>query len=80
MRKDVFALGLLVEVLVVVAMGSKQVVEFLDEAADGRNELDESFGNEDDTKVIALGSTISHDVGNMLDNLVEGLVLSLYLF
>lgn len=76
-REDVLALSILVEVLVIVAVSSEKVVEFLDEAADGGDELDESFRNEHCTEVVALACAVSNGCCNLLYNLVECEILFL---
>ena len=79
MIKDIPALCVLVKMHVICPMSSQQIVQFLDQSADGRDELDKTFRNQHDTEVIALRCTMSHDIGNILDDIVQSLVLGLNL-
>ena len=80
MGDDIFALSSLVEVSVVVAVSSEQVVEFLNQTAYGRYELDKSLGDDDSTIVLATSSACSDDGTYLVDDLVEGEVSLLHLF
>ena len=79
MGDDIFALCVLVEVLVVVAVSGEQVVELVDEAANGRNKLDETLRDENHAEVVAFLCALCHCRGNLLNNLVESHVLGLNL-
>ncbi len=58
----------------------EQVVEFGDEVLHGRNELNETFGDEDSTEVVAVFSTFCNDVGYIVYNILKSLVLSFNFF
>ena len=62
MIKDISALCVLVKMHVIRPMSSQQIVQFLDQSADGRNELDETFRNQHDTECVALRCTMSHNI------------------
>ena len=53
MSKDVLTLCVLVQILIIITVSGEQIVQFLDETTDGRNKLDKTFGNENNTEVIA---------------------------
>ena len=78
--QDIGALGVGIQVFIFGTVHGEQVVELVDEAADGRNELNKSLGNEHHAEVVALFGTAGHGVANLLHHIVEGQVLSLHLF
>lgn len=67
----------LVHLLYGVFVCAKELVEFADEALELGDELDEAFGDKDDTEVVAVGSTRFHDAGNVFNNLVEAHIVCL---
>lgn len=78
MGEDILLLLIGLEVLVLLTVGSEQVVELVDETADRGDELDEALGDEDNTEVVASSSTVGYRLGDAFYNLVEGHVLLLY--
>ncbi|CCZ15380.1 uncharacterized protein BN679_02186 [Prevotella sp. CAG:487] len=79
MRKYVFTLCILIQILIILSVCGEQVVEFLYQTADCRNKLDKSLRNENHTEVVALACTVSHCRRNLLDNVIKRKILSLYL-
>ena len=79
MLDDILALSLLVEVLIVGTVSGEKIVELLDKATDGGDELDESLGNDYCTEVVAVLSTLCDNLAKVVNNLVEGHVLLLNL-
>ena len=77
--QDVFALCVSLKIFILSTVGGKQVVEFINKTADGRNKLDEALRDEHHTKVLALLCTISYGRSHLLDDLVEGHILCLHL-
>ena len=76
-RKDVLALSVLVEILIVGTVSGEQVVELLDQTADSGDELDESLRNKHNTEVVALACAVSNGLCDLLYYLVQGEVLLL---
>ena len=68
---DVFALCLFVQVFIVGTMSGEQVVQFLNQSADGWNKLDKAFGDNDRTEVVACSSTGCDDLAKLLYHLVQ---------
>ncbi len=68
---DVFALCLFVQVFIVSTMSSEQVVQFLNESADGWNKFDKAFGDNDRTEVVACSSTGCDDLAKLFYHLVQ---------
>ena len=58
----------------------EEVIELGDEGLDSRDELDEPFGDEHRTEVLALGSTLSDDLSDGDDDIIQCEVLGLYFF
>ena len=59
---------------------SQIVVELSDERLEGRDEFDQTFGDEHRTEVLTLSRTSRDDLSDVGDYVIEGLVLSLYFF
>ena len=78
MGEDILLLLIGLEVLVLLTVGSEQVVELVDETADRGDELDEALGDEDNTEVVASSGTVGYRLVDALYNLVEGHVSLLY--
>ena len=57
----------------------QHIVQLGDELLDGRNELDDTFRNDNGAEVIAVGSTGGNGIGDVVDDVVEthGLLLNL---
>ena len=79
MGKDILALCSLVKVLIVCSVLCEQVIKLVNEAADRRNKLDKSLWDKYYTEVVTACGTVSHSRGYLLNNLVEGHILLLYL-
>ena len=58
----------------------QKVVELGYEVFHSGNELDETFGNQHGTEVVAVGSAGGNDAGHVINHVVEGHVLCLNLF
>ena len=59
-------------------MSGQQVVELLNEAADGWYELNETLRHDNRTKVLTLRSTVGNGLAELVDNLIECHVFLLY--
>ena len=71
MCQDILTLCLLIKVHIVSTVSCQQVVQFLDQPADGWNELDQSLRNQHYTEVVTLCGTMGNDCGDILDNVIQ---------
>ena len=58
---------------------SKHVVQLSDKFLDSRDELNDTLRNDDGTEVVTISSTSGNSIGDVGNNVVEALCLSLYL-
>ena len=77
---DVAALRILVQVFIVGSVSSQEVVEFLNEPANGGHKFDEALGNEHHAEVLSLFCTMGYGRCDVFDDVVEGLIFSLNFF
>ena len=57
----------------------QHLIELCNELLDGRDELNQAFGNDNSTEVVAVGSTVGNSLSDVSNNIVERHLLSLYL-
>ena len=55
------------------------VVELGNELLDGRDELNDTFGDDNRTKVVTVGSTYAYSISNVVNDIVKAHILSLNL-
>ena len=68
---DIVALVGLLDVRELFGVGSQEVVQFSNQALHGRDKLDQTFGDEDRTEVVALGSTVGHNLGDVGHDVIQ---------
>ncbi len=59
---------------------SEKFVELGDECLHCRNELDESFGNEHGSEIVAVSCSACYNIGDRVDDVVESLLLGFNFF
>ena len=62
------------------ALAAKEVVQFRDQSLHCRNKLNQTFGNQYGTEVIALSSSVGYNLGDVSYHIVQRHVISLYFF
>ena len=68
---DIVALVRLLDVRELFGVGSQEVIQFGDESLHGRDELNQTFRDEDSTEVVALSSTVGHYLSNVSHDVVQ---------
>src|SRR5574344_70202 len=77
MFEDIFALSNLVKIDKLTSVSCKKVIQFSNKAVDGWDKFNESFWNQDSTKIPSFTCTIGNSLADFSNDIVKGKVFSL---